>query len=275
MTRIQKPILDSGLYESIEATLTQFAHRGIWKSWGMNSVREQGAAILFYGPPGTGKTTTAKWIAKYLGRDLRQVDFSDIGSDKPGQLARNIKFHFMSAIAKDDETASNANVIFLDECDTVLVDRKRVGYNMLWMLEVINQLLTCIRQFKGLCILATNAEPEFLDSALDSRLLAKFKFENPKEELTRINLWKSKWPTRLPTQPNDKFFEIAAKYSYNGSEIEQFLLSWVGDAIRTAGNNAPEENLHISKLIEMLIAPTETFAQYGEERNAMAVQNIS
>lgn len=255
MTRAIKPILDSGLFESIENALVQFSNRNIWKSWGLNSLREQGAALLFYGKSGTGKTTTARWCAKALNLNFRPIDFSEIGSDKPGQLAKNIKYLFLSQTPKEgvEGVDDRPSLILIDECDTVLLDRKKLAYNSLWMLEPINQLLVSIRQYRGLVILATNQDTSFLDPALESRILGKFYFDNPLEPQTRVNLWKSKWPSRLPVQPNDRFFDIAEKYDFNGSEIEQFLIHWAGDAIRTAGNGDPGENLKLDKLINMML----------------------
>src|ERR1700757_3884868 len=97
MANIVRPILDSYLQESVDNAIRQYQHRGLWKDLGMDRLRHQGTAILFYGPSGTGKTTTAHYIAHQLKMEFRAVDFAEIGSDKPGQLARNIKAIFASA----------------------------------------------------------------------------------------------------------------------------------------------------------------------------------
>lgn len=222
------PILDTHLATRIEQAIVMFTKRGRWKELGMNKLREQGSALLFYGPTGTGKTVTAKSIAKRLKLMLHPIDFSDIGSNIPGELARNIKKLFESASIADQQ--GHPSMVLLDECDTMLMARTRLGRENLWMLEPINQLLVEIRAFKGLVILCTNMEPTFLDPALDSRLLGKYHFELP-SQIIRAKLWESKWPSKLPVRMNKTLNTCLSNYPLTGAQIENVLIDWVSASI--------------------------------------------
>jgi SpoVK/Ycf46/Vps4 family AAA+-type ATPase len=227
---IQKtPILDESLMTKIENATVMFSKKTAWKNLGMDKLREQGAAMLFYGPPGTGKTITARWLAQKLKRKILEMDFSMIGSDTPGELGRNIKKLFNQAIQPDIH--DNPSLVFLDECDTMLVARSRLGHSSLWMLEPINALLREIGTYPGLVVLATNQEPEFLDFALERRLIGKFYFGAP-DYLTRVKLWQSKWPRKLPLKLNNGDAEGLAQHALTGAGIENTIVEWVSDVLR-------------------------------------------
>jgi SpoVK/Ycf46/Vps4 family AAA+-type ATPase len=223
------PILDESLMNSIENATIMFSKKTAWKNLGMDRLREQGAAMLFYGPPGTGKTITARWLAHKLRRKILEMDFSMIGSDTPGELARNIKKLFNQAIQPDQH--DNPSLVFMDECDTMLVARSRLGHSSLWMLEPINAILREIGTYPGLVVLATNQAPEFLDFALERRLIGKFYFGVP-DHLTRVKLWKSKWPSKLPLKINNGTVEELAQHELTGAGIESAIIDWVSNTLR-------------------------------------------
>ena len=56
--------------------------------------RRQGFACLFYGEPGTGKTESVLQMAKKTGRDIMQVNISQVKSMWVGESEKNIKAIF-------------------------------------------------------------------------------------------------------------------------------------------------------------------------------------
>jgi SpoVK/Ycf46/Vps4 family AAA+-type ATPase len=239
------PILDEPLMNSIENATIMFSKKTAWKNLGMDKLREQGAAMLFHGPPGTGKTITARWLATKLRRKILEMDFSMIGSDTPGELARNIKKLFNQAIQPDAH--DNPSLVFMDEADTMLVARNKLGHSSLWMMEPINAILREIGTYPGLVILATNQQPKFLDFALERRLIGKFYFGAP-DHLTRVKLWKSKWPSKLPLKLNNGDAETLAQHSLTGSGIESAIIEWVSDCLRQDKEFKFEDLDNVAKL---------------------------
>jgi SpoVK/Ycf46/Vps4 family AAA+-type ATPase len=233
--RTIEPILEDRLTKQIENACVMFQKKTQWKSFGMDRLREMGAAMLFYGEPGTGKTITARKLAKTLGLQMHELDFSEVGSDTPGELARNIKKIFTAQAVPDEH--NNPSMVFIDECDTMLLNRAKLGHNHMWMLEPINALLREIGKYPGLVVLATNADPDFLDPALERRLIGKFKFGRP-DFLTRVKLWQAKYPKKLPVKLGDRngdgrdWLQELSRYELTGAEIETALILWVSATLR-------------------------------------------
>jgi SpoVK/Ycf46/Vps4 family AAA+-type ATPase len=224
------PILSEDLENRIEDAIQAYAKRGLWKKWGLDRVREQGHAILLYGPPGTGKTLTAYHIGKKLRLQVTNVSMADYGSDEPGELARNIKKIFEGEQTLARLEKRHLPIILLDECDAMLMNRDKLGPDMVWLLEPINALLVQIGTYPGLVILATNMV-HMLDEALDRRLIAKIRFERPDEGL-RYQIWRAKWPLKFPVLPSREEYEKLAKFDLSGAQIENVFLLWAGRCIR-------------------------------------------
>jgi SpoVK/Ycf46/Vps4 family AAA+-type ATPase len=240
----QTPILSEDLQVQVGDAIQAFLHRGKWKEWGLDKIREQGVAILLHGPPGVGKSITAQYIAKKLHLSLKEISIADFGSQIPGQLARNIKNIFEGELFRAQRDQKHPPVMLLDECDAVLVSRKKITGDMLWMLEPINALLNQIGKYPGLVVLATNLAP-ILDEALERRLLAKI-FFGPPEEPERREIWEAKFPEKFPVQPTEEELDRLGKFPLTGATIENALLLWAGRILRE------DREPVVSNLIELL-----------------------
>ena len=131
--------------------LTQFENRDMWKAWGLNSLREQGGAILLEGPPGTGKTSIAKWISVKLKRGFRTLELSKCGGGEPGATEKGVITFFEGCAAKGNCT------IFIDECNNLLRDRATItGDAITWMIGLTEAIMLQVAKYAGLVILATN-----------------------------------------------------------------------------------------------------------------------
>jgi len=224
------PILSVAIEDKIADAIEQFQHKGLWKEWGLDRVREQGAAILLYGPPGTGKSITAQYIAKKLHLAMLEVNIAEYGSHVPGELARNIRNLFGNAMMRASQQNRPPPMVFMDECDACIVSRKKLDAHSLWMLEPITALLKEISDYPGLVVLATNLD-SILDEALERRLLARIHIGRP-ERVERKRIWLAKWPDKFPTKLIDSVAEELSRYDMSGAEIESAFILWAGRQIR-------------------------------------------
>jgi SpoVK/Ycf46/Vps4 family AAA+-type ATPase len=124
------------------------------------------ANIMFWGLPGTGKTEFAKYIAQELGKELLVKRMSDLQSMWVGETEKLIAAAF-------DEADREGAVLFLDEADSLILDRKTASRS--WESSQTNEVLTQMENFNGICICCTNLL-DGLDEAALRRFTWKLKF---------------------------------------------------------------------------------------------------
>ena len=220
----RKPIMTAAIESEILDALVMYQQRAKWKAWGLHNLRKQGAAILLEGPPGCGKTVIAEWAAiKVRKKGLKEISFKDFGSNEPGRNAKNIAQFF-------EECYERETSYYVNECDSLLYDRKLLGPDMMWMLEIINEFLVQIERYPYLGFLSTNLV-EIIDPALERRLLARIHIGRP-ELPERKKLWTVKMPEQIPFRFSDVQLDRIAALQLTGAEIETAIIKAASMVLR-------------------------------------------
>lgn len=120
----------------------------------------QGVRILAYGMAGSGKSEFAKALAKELDKPIILKKASDLLSMWVGGSEKNIAKAFR-------EAEQRGAILVLDEVDSFLQDRS--GASVSWEISQVNEILTQIESFAGICIATTN----FMDN-LDRASIRRF-----------------------------------------------------------------------------------------------------
>lgn len=210
------PILTDEMMSQLESAIIMYTQKDKWKEWGLASLREGGSVILLEGSPGTGKTMAARYLSKKLGRGIVEMSMKDIGGKAPGDTERALVETFKVARAKGWAT------IFLDEADSLLVARDRIGQDSHYMIGVINELLMQISSYHGLIQISTN-RPAVLDPALTRRILVHLRFTRP-ERPERRRIWQQKLPDQYPFQPTQLQLDQLSEIPLTGAEIENAII---------------------------------------------------
>ncbi len=121
--------------------------------------------ILFYGPPGTGKTALAKHLAHLFDRELSLRRASDLLDPYVGGTEKNIAAAFA-------EAQRDGDILVIDEADSFLNNRDNVRQG--WEKTHINEFLTALESFSGLCICTTNRR-----DGMDPAAMRRFSFKIP------------------------------------------------------------------------------------------------
>lgn len=174
-----------------------------------------GFACLFYGAPGTGKTETVLQIARKTGRDLIQVNISDIKSMWVGESEKNIKGTF-DDYRKMVKQSAKTPILLFNEADAIIGKRMVGAEKAVDKLEnnIQNIILQEIEQLEGILIATTNLA-ENMDKAFERRFLYKVKFEKP-DLHGRLQIWQ----TMIPSLNDADASFLAARYDFSGGEIE-------------------------------------------------------
>jgi ATPase family AAA domain-containing protein 3A/B len=172
--------------------------------------------MMFYGPPGTGKTLFAKKLAMQSGLEYAVMVGSDIAPLGPLAVTE------LNSLFDWAENQTNGMVIFIDEADAFLRDRKQ-GEMSEYMRHTINSFLyrTGTPSEKVILILATNG-PEQLDEAVHDRIdeVVGFGLPSKKERQTMLYHYLVKYCT--PPQSTMQKIQFLYKYPrsiYTGKKL--------------------------------------------------------
>ena len=176
----------------------------------------RGFTIALHGTPGTGKTETVKQLARETGRDILQVDISQIRGMYVGDNERNMRQVFKE-YAEYLKASQIHPILLFNEADSLLGARLESG--SLRSADkgenaMQNILLQELEDFEGILIATTNLPSNF-DKAFERRFLYKLKLDNPTAEV-RAKIWADKVEGLDPMSA----LHLAEKYNFSGGQIE-------------------------------------------------------
>lgn len=174
-----------------------------------------GFTCLFYGAPGTGKTETVLQLARKTGRDIMQVNISQIKSCWVGESEKNIKALFdeyRDIVGRSEKTP----ILLFNEADAIINKRQEGAERAVDKMEnsIQNIILQEMENLDGIMIATTNLAQN-MDKAFERRFLYKIKFEKPTLE-ARMHIWHE----MIPTLSEDDTKTLAEKYDFSGGQIE-------------------------------------------------------
>lgn len=185
-----------------------------------------GFCAIFHGAPGTGKTETVLQLARKTGREIVQVDFSNIKDKYVGESEKRIQAVFSDYNKKLAES-DVAPILFFNEADAIFGKRHTdVNSEVEQMSNAMqNIILQAMENFEGILVATTNLTDN-LDAAFERRFLYKIEFKKPSYEV-RKKIWLSMVP-----ELGDKNAEVlASRYDFSGGQIENVARRMMIDAI--------------------------------------------
>lgn len=136
-----------------------------------NPENKDGVRCLFYGLSGTGKTELARYVSEVLGKPLLIKRCSDIIDPFVGRTEQNIAQAF-------EEAESSGSILLFDEADSFFSDRNGARQN--FERTMVNEFLTQMEEFSGICICTTN-----LRKIMDPAMLRRFHIVSEFKALNR------------------------------------------------------------------------------------------
>ena len=185
-----------------------------------------GFACLFYGAPGTGKTETVLQLARKTGRDIMQVNVTEIRSKWVGDSEKNIKAIFDNYRRKVRD-CEHTPILLFNEADAIISRRKEGVEHSVDKMEntIQNIILQEMETLDGILIATTNLEQN-MDKAFERRFLYKVKFNKPTLEV-RSHIWLS----MIPSLESETATLLAQKYDFSGGQIENIARHYTIDSI--------------------------------------------
>lgn len=225
--------------------------------------------VLFWGPTGTGKTFSAKLLAKEMGAEYGEVQFSELSSAYIGETAVNItnKFKELAELAK--KNPDKQYVVAFNEIDSLINNVDKLGSNNLHLGQNRTSFLNgldSIKDIPNLTIVGTtNVNPNSanLDPATLSRLGSIFEIQKPEvPEIVaslKYHLKKSRAASELVK--NDAELEKLAKDIYAKNGVQRDVESIVNTALSDFAVSIEDTTTKFdSSYIANVIAGKETWA---------------
>ena len=175
----------------------------------------RGFACLFYGAPGTGKTETALQLARKTGRDILQVNVSELRDKYVGESEKRVKALFDS-YRKAVASSKVAPILLFNEADAIISKRtENIARSVDKMENALqNIILQEIETLEGILIATTNLTAN-IDKAFERRFLYKVEFNAPTTE-ANCAIWKS----MIPSLSDEDARLLATEYKFSGGQIE-------------------------------------------------------
>ena len=220
--------------EELEGLLSENNFKNIRERMKSQKMR-CGFACVFYGSPGTGKTETVLQIARKTGRNILQVNISEIKSCWVGESEKNIKAIF-DRYREQVRRTKVTPILLFNEADAVIGKRREGAERAVDKMEnsIQNIILQEMETLDGIMIATTNLEQN-MDKAFERRFLYKVKFNKPSLE-TRSSIWR----TMIPALSEDESNALASKYDFSGGQIENIARHY---AINTVLHGDDENRL--------------------------------
>jgi SpoVK/Ycf46/Vps4 family AAA+-type ATPase len=160
------------------------------------------------------------------GRDIMQVNISEVKSCWVGESEKNIKAIF-DRYREQSKKAKLAPILLFNEADAVIGKRKEGAERAVDKMEnsIQNIILQEMETLDGIMIATTNLEQN-LDKAFERRFLYKVKFNKPSAS-ARANIWQS----MIPALSSNESMALAEKYDFSGGQIENIARHYAIDTI--------------------------------------------
>ncbi|KAJ2510221.1 hypothetical protein GGI11_005569 [Coemansia sp. RSA 2049] len=158
------PGLEEAARSLLEVIQYPQRHRAKFERLGIEAPK----GVLLHGPPGVGKTRLVQQVAKLSGVAMTTVQGSEILSPYLGESERRLRELFGEA-QSNALASSGTSVLFIDEIDALVGDRRRQSERGEGGVKMVAQLLTLMdgvgERGQVVVIGATN-QPNALDPAL-------------------------------------------------------------------------------------------------------------
>lgn len=181
------------------------------KQQGMRS----GFACLLYGAPGTGKTETVLQIARATGRNIMQVNLSELRSKWVGESEKRVKAVF-DRYRNFVEYCDKEPILLFNEADGIIAKRSTNAVHAVDQMEntLQNIILQEMETLDGIMMATTNLTQN-MDSAFERRFLYKINFHKP-DLATRLHIWQS----MMPDLTESDVAILAERYDFSGGQME-------------------------------------------------------